>query len=70
MSIAVFTSFDQLTDQTATLCRGDRHGLSGRHNDSAGPVFRRWPVCAAAANPIVCDGYGRHDMRYFAATAY
>ena len=71
MSIAVITSFVQQFDSTGAPLSGGSVTVYQAGTTTPISIYAASDLSgSAAANPIVMDSSGRHDMRYFATQAY
>jgi hypothetical protein len=72
MAISVFTSVEQITDSAGDIAPGATVTVYAAGTTTPLSVYSDpdLDISHIAANPIVCDSAGRHDMRYIAATAY
>lgn len=66
MSTAIVTSFDQQCDSNGDPISGARVYVYNVGTTTLRNIYSNTGLTTAAANPIVCDSAGRHDMRYTA----
>jgi hypothetical protein len=70
MATAIVTSFDQQCDSAGDPLSGALVYVYDVGTTTLRSIFTDDGLSVAAANPIVCDSAGRHDMRYTATGSY
>jgi hypothetical protein len=70
MAVAVETSFGQQCDSNGVPMSGALIYVYDAGTTTSRSVYSNTGLSVSAANPIVCDSSGRHDMRYISASAY
>src|SRR5262245_24631317 len=70
MATAIFSSFDQPCDSSGAPMSGSKIYIYDAGTTTPKTLYPTsnppWP----AANPIVCDSAGRHDITYVATATY
>jgi hypothetical protein len=70
MATAIITSFDQQCDSNGDPISGAKVYVYNVGTTTLRSIYSNTGLTTAAANPIVCDSAGRHDMRYTATGSY
>jgi hypothetical protein len=71
MAVEIITSFDQLCNSAGDPLSGAKIYVYNVGTTTLRDVFSDTALTPpAAANPIICDSAGRHDMRYIATGSY
>lgn len=71
MSVEIITSFDQQCDASGDPMSGAKIYVYDVGTTTLRNVYAASDLSgSAAANPIICDAAGRHDMRYTATGSY
>jgi hypothetical protein len=72
MAVEVFTSFEQITDSDGAIVSGAEVSVYDVGTTTLKTVYDDPALGGGdtAANPIICDAAGRHDMRYIATGSY
>jgi hypothetical protein len=70
MATAIITSFDQQCDSNGDPISGAKVYVYNVGTTTLRSIYSNTGLSTAAANPIVCDSAGRHDMRYTATGSY
>ncbi len=70
MATEIITSFQQVCDANGDPMSGAKVYVYDVGTTTLKSVWSDTALSAAAANPIVCDSAGRHDMRYIATGSY
>lgn len=70
MAVEVFTSFGQQCDANGVPMSGAKIYVYDVNSTTPKNVYSDKDLGVSAANPIECDAYGRHDMRYVATGSY
>lgn len=70
MAVEVFTSFGQQCDANGVPISGALIYVYDVNSTTPKTVYSDKDLGVSAANPIECDAYGRHDMRYIATGSY
>lgn len=71
MAVEIITSFDQICDASGDPMSGAKIYVYNVGTTTLRDVFSDTALTPpAAANPIICDSAGRHDMRYTATGSY
>lgn len=70
MATEIITSFDQQCDANGDPMSGAKVYVYDVGTTTLKSVFSDTALSVSAANPIICDSVGRHDMRYIATGSY
>jgi hypothetical protein len=70
MATEIITSFDQQCDANGDPISGAKINVYAVNTTTPLSLFSDTGLSIGAANPIVCDSAGRHDMRYVATGSY
>jgi len=70
MAVEVFTSFGQQCDANGVPMSGAKIYVYDVNSTTPKTVYSDKDLGVSVANPIECDAYGRHDMRYIATGSY
>jgi len=70
MAVEIITSFGQQCDSAGDPVSGAKIYVYNVGTTTARDIFSDTALVTPADNPIVCDAYGRHDMRYTATGSY
>lgn len=70
MATEIFTSFGQQLNASGSPVPGAKIYVYDAGTTDLRSVYSNAGLSVSAANPIICDAAGRHDMRYTAAGSY
>jgi hypothetical protein len=70
MAVEIITSFEQQTDSSGDPISGCKIYVYDVGTTSLQTLYPNTDLTGTAANPIICDSAGRHDMRYKATGSY